>query len=98
MQKKQEQEQEKTLLDVIADRLVNSSNMFVSLVKETLALAKEVKKLKETVTSLIQAVQIQQTFIDELMELHDNSSSSSATKNINSTLVSKKNDKNEKPN
>jgi len=98
MQKKQEQEQEKTLLDVIADRLVNSSNMFVSLVKETLALAKEVKKLKETVTSLIQAVQIQQTFIDELMELHDNSSSSSVTKNINPTLVSKKNDKNEKPN
>jgi hypothetical protein len=96
MQKKQEQEQEKTLLDVIADRLINSSSMFVSLVKETLALAKEVKKLKETVTSLIQAVQIQQTFIDELMELHDNSSTT--TKNLNSTLISKKNDKNEKPN
>ena len=96
MQKKQEQEQEKTLLDVIADRLINSSSMFVSLVKETLALAKEVKKLKETVTSLIQAVQIQQTFIDELIELHDNSSTT--TKNLNSTLISKKNDKNEKPN
>ena len=96
MQKKQEQEQEKTLLDVIADRLINSSSMFVSLVKETLALAKEVKKLKETVTSLIQAVQIQQTFIDELMELHDNSSTT--TKNLNSTLIIKKNDKNEKPN
>ena len=70
--------------------------MFVSLVKETLALAKEVKKLKETVTSLIQAVQIQQTFIDELMELHDNSSTTK--KNLNPTLISKKNDKNEKPN
>jgi len=96
MQKKQEQEQEKTLLDIIADRLINSSSMFVSLTKETLALAKEVKKLKETVTSLIQAVQIQQAFIDELMELHDNSTA--ATKSLNSTLISKKNDKNEKPN
>jgi hypothetical protein len=96
MQKKQEQEQEKTLLDVIADRLINSSSMFVSLTKETLALAKEMKKLKETVTSLIQAVQIQQAFIDELMELHDNSTVD--TKSLNSTLISKKNDKNEKPN
>lgn len=96
MQKKQEQEQEKTLLDVIADRLINSSSMFASLAKETLTLTKEVKKIKETVTSLIQAVQIQQAFIDELMEeLHDNSS---ATTKINSTLTNKKNDKNEKPN
>lgn len=95
MQKKQEQEQEKTLLDVISDRLINSSSMFVSLVKETLTLAKEVKKLKETVTSLIQAVQIQQAFIDELMEMQNDSPS---TSKVNSTLISKKNDKNEKPN
>jgi|GEM_PF-5701982 len=95
MQKKQEQEQEKTLLDVIADRLINSSSTFVSLAKETLTLAKEVKKLKETVTSLIQAVQIQQAFIDELMEMQNDSPS---TSKVNSTLISKKNDKNEKPN
>jgi len=83
------------LLDFFTDKALSSSKTILILAEQVAALAKEVKSLKETLNDVVNAVNIQQVVLDELLQ---ETVENAYTEGTGYTVDTTKNLKKEKPN
>ena len=81
-----------TILDAVIDKALSSSSTVMKIAREMLTFAHELKALKESVSAITQAIHLQQIAINELFHAQADE------KKFDIAVVSKKNEKKEKPN